>query len=69
MLNPNFKNGEKIDLHSALALFVVMMGFLFLLDAAPGTHTIITLLTILSGVAWYLGHQFYLHWRLTHPHG
>ncbi len=66
MLNPDFKNGQNVDLHSAMALFVVVMGLLFYIDAAPGTHTLVTLLTILFGVAWYAGHQTYLWWQASH---
>ena len=68
MLSPNFKNGEKLDLHSAFSLFVVMMGLLFLLETTSSAHTAIILLTIMFGVSWYLGHQFYLYWQHNHSH-
>ena len=64
MLHPDFKNGEKLDLQSAMAVFVTMMGLLFYIDAAPGTHTVISLLTLLTGVIWFCGR----HWHLTHSH-
>lgn len=66
MLHPDFKNGQKVDLHTALSMFVIMMGFLFYIDAAPGTHSIIALTTILAGFAWFTGHKFYSHWHETH---
>jgi len=66
MLHPDFKNGQKVDLHTALSMFVVMMGFLFYIDAAPGTHSVIALSTILFGFAWYAGHKFYNHWHQAH---
>ena len=64
MLNPDFKNAQKLDLHSAMSIFVIMMGALFYLEAAPGTHTAMALLTVLCGVVWYAGHKTlfkYLH--------
>lgn len=66
MLHPDFKNGQNVDLHTALSMFVVMMGFLFYIDAAPGTHSVIALTTILSGFTWYAGHKFYVHWHAAH---
>lgn len=68
MLNQDFKNGEKVDLHSALAIFVIMMGFLFYIDAAPGTHTTVTLITVLLGFAWYIGHDIYNWWKQNHSY-
>jgi len=70
MLHPDFKNGQKVDLHTALSMFVVMMGFLFYIDAAPGTHSVVALSTILIGFAWYAGHLLYRHGHpnnRTHP--
>lgn len=69
MLRPDFKNGQKLDLQSALSLFVIMMGFLFLIDAAPGAHTVITVLMIALGFAWFFGHESVQRWWLKHhPH-
>ncbi len=61
MLNPNFKNGQNLDVQSALAAFVMMMGFLFFIEAAAGLHTIISMLTIFVSLAWFFGRQFYCH--------
>ena len=61
MLNANFKNGQNLDVQSAFAFFVVMMGLLFHIDAAAGLHSAISLATILIGLAWFLGRQFYCH--------
>lgn len=66
MLHPDFKNGQNIDLHTALSMFVVMMGFLFYIDAAPGTHSIVALSTIVFGCVWYAGHKLYSHWHMAH---
>ncbi len=66
MLHPDFKNGEKLDLQNAMALFIVMMGFLFYIDAAAGTHTLMALITILAGVVWYVGHTAWKRWRISH---
>ncbi len=66
MLNPNFKNGTKTDVQSALAVFVIIMGFLFLIDAAPGTHSAVALAMIAFGILWYYGHQVYRWWGHTH---
>ena len=67
MLNSDFKNGEKLNLHSAFALFVIVMGFLFMIDAAPGMHTVIAGCLMLFGFAWYLANHAYLLWRRHHP--
>lgn len=66
MLNPNFKNGQKLDVQSAFAFFVIMMGLLFHIEAAAGLHSMISLLTIVVGVVWFVGRQFYCHQH--HPH-
>ena len=63
MQNPNFKNGQNIDVQTAFASFVIMMGLLFHIDAAPGVHTTITLSTILIGVVWFIGRQYYSHYH------
>jgi len=66
MLDSNFKNGQKLDVQSALAFFVIMMGLLFHIDAAAGLHSVISLSTIVVGLAWFFGRQFYCHRH--HPH-
>ncbi len=66
MLHPDFKNGEQLDLHYALALFVMGMGFLFYIDAAPGTHALVAQLTVLAGLFWLAGHYLWKHWKLPH---
>lgn len=66
MLHPDFKNGQKTDLQSALSLFVIMMGFLFLIEAAPGAQTVITLLMIALGFVWFYGHGSVQRWWLKH---
>lgn len=65
MLDPNFKNGQKLDVQSAFAFFVIMMGLLFHIDSAAGLHSAISLSTIIIGVVWFFGRQFYCH---HHPH-
>ena len=57
MLSHEFKNSQNIDLHSALSVFVVMMGLLFYIDAAPGMHSTVAILTVLCGLLWYAGHK------------
>ncbi len=61
MLDSNFKNGQNLDVQSALAFFVVMMGLLFHIDAAAGLHSVISLSTTLIGVVWFFARQFYCH--------
>ncbi len=61
--------GAHFDLQSGLALFVVMMGLLFYIDAAPGAHTLMTALTVASGIAWYMIHHAYVHWHHAHHQG
>ncbi|MBQ0718662.1 MAG: hypothetical protein KBT88_00520 [Gammaproteobacteria bacterium] len=69
MSNPNFKNGQKLDVQSAFAFFVIMMGLLFHIDAVAGVHTVMTLSTILIGVVWFLSRQYYCHHHRYHHHG
>lgn len=61
MLNPNFKNGQSIDLQATFACFIIMMGILFHIDAAPGLHSLISLLTVLAGLVWFIGRQYHHH--------
>ena len=61
MLDSNFKNGQNLDVQSALAFFVVMMGLLFHIDAAAGLHSTISLASILIGLIWFFGRQYYCH--------
>jgi predicted RND superfamily exporter protein len=68
MLHPDFKNAQNLDLHSALAIFIVMMGLLFYIDAAAGTHSIMALLTIVLGLAWYAGHKALFRFVRDHWH-
>ena len=68
MLNPNFKNGQNIDLQTAFASFIVVMGLLFHIDAAPGLHSGITLVTVLVGLVWFLARQFHHHRDSSHHH-
>ncbi len=68
MLDSNFKNGQNLDVQSALAFFVVMMGLLFHIDAAEGLHSVISLSTTLIGVVWFLARQFYCHHHNQHHH-
>jgi hypothetical protein len=64
----DFKNGETLNVQSALAVFVVMMGFLFMIDAKPGIHMAIAGVLMLAGFCWYLLNHAYLWWRHNHPH-
>ena len=66
MLSHDFENGKKLNLHSALAVFIIIMGFLFLLDAAPGAHTAVAGSFIVFGFAWYYGNRIYLWWVRHH---
>jgi hypothetical protein len=68
MLNKDFNNGKKLHLHSALAVFTICMGFLFLIDAVPGVHYVVAGSLILFGFAWYFGSRAYSWWEHSHPH-
>lgn len=68
MHNRNFKNGKKTNVQSAMAVFVIIMGFLFLIDAAPGVHSAISIAMIVFGFLWYFGRQIYTSWDHTHHH-
>lgn len=61
VLDSNFKNGQKLDVQSAFAFFVVIMGLLFHIEAAPGLHAVISLSTILAGLLWFFARQYYCH--------
>ncbi|MBV1891858.1 MAG: hypothetical protein KUG60_00980 [Gammaproteobacteria bacterium] len=66
MLNPNFKNGQGVDVQAAFASFIVMMGLLFLIDAAAGLHSSLALLTVLAGVLWFVFRQVHHHKVANH---
>ncbi len=66
-MNPEFENGKKLSLHSAFALFVIMMGFLFLIDANTGMQNVASLSLLLLGLIWYGVHEGYVWWRHHHP--
>ncbi|BFM13958.1 hypothetical protein R50073_01410 [Maricurvus nonylphenolicus] len=68
MLHPDFKNGQRLDLQSCMALFLIMMGFLFYIDQGPAYSMPLTLSTIAIGVIWYVGHHAHLWWKAHHPH-
>ncbi|MEH6577802.1 MAG: hypothetical protein V7731_12065 [Amphritea sp.] len=68
MLSHDFNNGKKLNLNAALAVFVIVMGFLFLLDAESGAHTVIAASLVLFGFAWYFGSHFYGWWARHHHH-
>lgn len=59
MLNIDFNNGKKTNLLSALALFTVIMGFLFLIAATPGAPTVAAVWLIVFGAAWYIANWLY----------
>ena len=52
MLNIDFNNGKKLNLLTALALFTVAMGVLFLIAASPGISTIAAVCLIAFGTVW-----------------
>lgn len=54
MLNVDFNNGKKLNLLTALALFTVVMGFLFLIAASPGVSTIAAVCLIAFGAIWLI---------------
>ncbi len=66
MLSRDFDNGKKVNLQSAMAAFTVIMGFLFLIDAAPGVHTVIAGSFVLFGFAWFFTNQAWQWWEHQH---
>ncbi len=64
------KIGPHISVQSGLAFFVAVMGVLFYMDAAPGAHTRVAVITIAVGVIWFVVHHSYLQWHESHhgPH-
>ena len=67
-LKKEHKVGAHISVQSGLAFFVAVMGVLFYIDAAPGAHTQVALLTIAMGVSWLIGHHVYAQWHERHHH-
>ena len=62
------KVGPHVGLQSGLALFVVVMGALFYIDATPGIQSTMSIVTILFGMWWFLVHHGYEHWHHGHHH-
>jgi uncharacterized membrane protein len=69
MQHPDLKNGEKIHLPRSIALFAVLMGFLFLIEATPGTQTLLSVMLMLAGLIWYFGDHALIWWRHHHHVG
>lgn len=61
--------GPHISVQSGLAFFVAVMGVLFYLDAAPGAHTRMAVVTIAVGIVWFVTHHAYVQWHDNHHHG
>ncbi|MCW8884674.1 MAG: hypothetical protein OQK12_05380 [Motiliproteus sp.] len=66
MLHRDFQNGKKLNLSTSLAIFTIVMGFLFLLDAGAGMHTVMAGAMILFGFAWYFGDHLFHWWDHQH---
>ncbi len=62
------KIGPHISVQSGLAFFVTVMGGLFYLDAAPGTHSFVAILTMAFGIIWFVIHHNYERWHHGHGH-
>jgi len=60
------KVGPHIGLQSGLALFVMVMGILFYIDATTGIQNLLSILTILLGMFWFSVHHAYDEWH-HHP--
>jgi len=62
------KVGPHIGLQSGLALFVVVMGLLFYIEATSGLQNLLSILTILFGMFWFSAHHAYDEWHHHHRH-
>ncbi len=62
------KVGPHIGLQSGLALFVVVMGLLFFIDATTGIQNLLSILTMLLGMFWFSAHHAYDEWHHHHRH-
>jgi len=62
------KIGPHISVQSGLAFFVIVMGALFYLDAAPGTQSTMSILTMVFGVLWLVLHHGIENWLHGHGH-
>ncbi|RDE24354.1 hypothetical protein DV711_01830 [Motiliproteus coralliicola] len=66
MLNSEFGNGKKVNLVTAFALFCLMMGFLFLIAATPGSQTLAASALLAFGalclsVGWFYSEHHHHH--------
>ncbi|MEH6627022.1 MAG: hypothetical protein V7739_11290 [Motiliproteus sp.] len=68
MLNRDFSNGKEVNISTSLAVFTIIMGFLFLIDAAPGMHTVVASTLILFGFIWYFGDHAFHWWEHARDH-
>ncbi len=66
MLNRDFNNGKKLNLSTSMAVFTIVMGFLFLIDAAAGVHTLVAATLMSIGFVWYFGDHAYHWWHQHH---
>ncbi|MEH6346013.1 MAG: hypothetical protein V7785_13060 [Bermanella sp.] len=62
------KVGPHISVQSGLAFFVTVMGALFYLDAAAGTQSVMSILTMVFGVLWFVLHHGMEQWHHSHHH-
>lgn len=67
MQTEDFHNGEKLNMSTSMALFTIVMGFLFWESASGGVSAIAAQVLILFGFIWYFGDHFY-HWWEHHYH-
>ncbi len=67
-IKPDHKVGSHIGLQSGLALFVMVMGLLFYIEATSGIENLLSILTILFGMLWFSAHHAYDEWHHHHRH-
>lgn len=58
-------NGERLNVSTSLAIFTIVMGFLFWEAAATGISVAASQVLILFGFIWYFGDHL-LHWWQHH---
>lgn len=68
MLSTEFGNGKKLNLFSAFALFMIVMGFLFLIAAAPGSQTFVSVTLMILGACCLTAGWFYTSQHHPHSH-
>ncbi len=61
-------DGKKVRVQAAMAVFMVLMGFVFLLDAKTTAYAMASVSVMLLGGIWYYIATHYQLWWHHHHH-